>query len=65
MWCPHYGDTDCNSGTLSVWDRRSRKPIVATVIRQDGRWARLHNDAYFARTACANFAYDHGLDGPG
>lgn len=36
--------------------------IVATVIRQDGRWARLHNDAYFARSACADFAYDHGLD---
>ncbi|MDX3775989.1 hypothetical protein [Streptomyces europaeiscabiei] len=28
--------------------------IVATVIRQDGRWARLHNDAYFARSACAD-----------
>lgn len=38
--------------------------IVATVIRADGRWARLHNDAYFARSACWNFAYDHGLDGP-
>jgi hypothetical protein len=36
--------------------------IVATVIRQDGHWARLHNDAHFA---CANFAYDHGLDKPG
>ncbi|WP_405589858.1 hypothetical protein [Streptomyces sp. NBC_01190] len=35
--------------------------IVATVIRQDGRWARLHNDTYFARSACANFAHDHGL----
>jgi hypothetical protein len=39
--------------------------IVATVIRQDGRWAHLHNDAYFARSACANFTYDHGLDEPG
>ncbi|MET8634409.1 hypothetical protein [Streptomyces sp. NPDC004680] len=37
--------------------------IVATVIRQDGRWARLHNDAYFARSACADFAYYQGLDG--
>jgi hypothetical protein len=24
----------------------------------------LHNDAYFARAACANFTYDHGLDAP-
>ncbi|WP_371659512.1 hypothetical protein [Streptomyces sp. NBC_00280] len=32
--------------------------IVATVIRQDGRWARLHNDAYFARSACADSAYE-------
>ncbi|MBT2506962.1 hypothetical protein J7I98_13890 [Streptomyces sp. ISL-98] len=39
--------------------------IVATVIRQDGRWARLHNDAYFARSACADFAYNHRLDEPG
>ncbi|MGW2795982.1 hypothetical protein [Streptomyces sp. NPDC001269] len=38
--------------------------IVATVIRQDGRWARLHNDAYFARSACADFAYYQGLDEP-
>lgn len=38
--------------------------IVATVIRQDGRWARLYNDAYFARSACADFAYDHDLDKP-
>ncbi|KND38327.1 hypothetical protein [Streptomyces acidiscabies] len=36
--------------------------LVATVIREDGRWARLHNDGYFARSACAGFAYDHGLD---
>ncbi|MFI9588649.1 hypothetical protein ACIHCQ_44365 [Streptomyces sp. NPDC052236] len=35
--------------------------IVATVIRQDDRWARLHNDAYFARSICSNFAYDNGL----
>jgi hypothetical protein len=35
--------------------------IVATVIRQDGRWARLHNDTYDARAACMHFAYDHGL----
>ncbi|QIY53409.1 hypothetical protein HEP86_01380 [Streptomyces sp. RPA4-5] len=39
--------------------------IVATVIRQDGRWAQLHHDAHFARAACANFTYDHGLDAPG
>ncbi|WP_433888494.1 hypothetical protein [Streptomyces sp. CA-111067] len=32
--------------------------IVATVIRQDGRWAQLHGDADFAR---AIFAHDHGL----
>ncbi|MGW0823778.1 hypothetical protein [Streptomyces sp. NPDC002845] len=38
--------------------------IVATVIRQDGRWARLHNDADFARSACADFAHDRGLDEP-
>ncbi|MEW1865658.1 hypothetical protein AB0399_35680 [Streptomyces sp. NPDC088194] len=35
--------------------------IVATVIRQDGRWARLHGDTAFARSACAYFAHDHGL----
>jgi hypothetical protein len=35
--------------------------IVATVIRQDGRRARLHGDADFARSACASFAHDHGL----
>ncbi|MFD4786610.1 hypothetical protein ACFYRN_08355 [Streptomyces sp. NPDC005227] len=38
--------------------------IVATVIRQDGRSARLHNDAHFVRSACADSAYDHGLDEP-
>jgi hypothetical protein len=37
--------------------------IVATVIRQDGRWARLHNDGYAARAACADLAHGHGLDG--
>ena len=36
--------------------------IVATVIRQDGRWARLHNDGYSARAACADFAHHHGLN---
>lgn len=35
--------------------------IVATVIRQDGRWARLHGGTDFARSACAIFAHDHGL----
>ncbi|WP_329372939.1 hypothetical protein OG896_38480 [Streptomyces sp. NBC_00669] len=35
--------------------------IVATVTRQDGRWARLHGDTAFARSACAYFAHDHGL----
>lgn len=35
--------------------------IAATDIRQDGRWARLHDDTYFARSAGANFAHDHGL----
>jgi hypothetical protein len=38
--------------------------IVATLIRRDGRWTRLHNDACFVRAACANFAHDHGLDAP-
>jgi hypothetical protein len=37
--------------------------IVATVIHQDGRWARPHNDGYAARAACADFAHDQGLDG--
>ncbi|MFE4826765.1 hypothetical protein [Streptomyces sp. NPDC056672] len=37
--------------------------IVATVIRADGRWARLHNDALSARSACTRFAYDHRLNG--
>ncbi|MFE2596033.1 hypothetical protein ACFXCZ_05955 [Streptomyces sp. NPDC059396] len=37
--------------------------IVATVIREDGRWARLHNDAYCVCSACWGFAHDHGLDG--
>ncbi|MCZ7460651.1 hypothetical protein [Streptomyces sp. WMMC940] len=30
------------------------------VIRQDGCWAWLHNDAYLARSACADSAYDQG-----
>ncbi|MFJ8602228.1 hypothetical protein ACWEQC_34450 [Streptomyces shenzhenensis] len=34
------------------------------VIRQDGCWAWLHNDAYLARSACADSAYDQGLDEP-
>lgn len=38
--------------------------IVATVIRQDGCWPRLHNDAYFARSACADFTYYQDLDEP-
>ena len=37
--------------------------IVATVIRQDGRWAQLHNDGYAARAVCADFAHAHSLDG--
>ncbi|WP_441245288.1 hypothetical protein [Kitasatospora sp. McL0602] len=37
-----------------------RLDIVATVIRQDGRWARLHNDEHFARFACEKFSRDHG-----
>lgn len=32
--------------------------VVATVIRHDGCWARLHNNAHFARSVCANFAQD-------
>ncbi|MFF3069184.1 hypothetical protein [Kitasatospora sp. NPDC057936] len=35
--------------------------VVATVIRRDGRWARLHNDELFARFACETFARDHAL----
>ncbi|MFI0724629.1 hypothetical protein [Streptomyces sp. NPDC021224] len=35
--------------------------IVTTVIRQDGRSARLHGDADFARSACTSLADDHGL----
>ncbi|MCY0952762.1 hypothetical protein F0344_19915 [Streptomyces finlayi] len=50
---------------VAMRNQASGLDIVATVIRQDGRWARLHNDAYFARAACANFTYDHGLDVPG
>lgn len=50
---------------VAMRNQASGLDIVATVIRQDGRWARLHNDAYFARAACANFTYDHGLDTPG
>lgn len=38
--------------------------IVATVIRRDGRRARLHNDTRFARIAADGFAHDHGLDQP-
>lgn len=35
------------------------------VIRQDGRLARPHNDAHFARSVCAHFACAYGLDEPG
>ncbi|MER6105962.1 hypothetical protein ABT115_27615 [Streptomyces sp. NPDC001832] len=45
--------------------RRDADRLQASADRQDGRWARLHNDAYFARAACANFTYDHGPDAPG
>ncbi|MGW3182042.1 hypothetical protein ACWDD9_22470 [Kitasatospora sp. NPDC001119] len=38
-----------------------RLDLVATVIRQDGRWARLHNDQRWARFACEDFARDNGL----
>ncbi|MFE2498399.1 hypothetical protein [Streptomyces scopuliridis] len=50
---------------MAIRNQASGLDIVATVIRQDGRWARLHNDAYFARAACANFTHDHGLGAPG
>ncbi|MFF2819382.1 hypothetical protein ACFVT9_28145 [Kitasatospora cineracea] len=33
-----------------------RIDIVATVVRQDGRWARLHNDEVFARFACEKYS---------
>ncbi|MEV4864609.1 hypothetical protein [Streptomyces ossamyceticus] len=39
-------------------NRANGLDIVATVIHQDGCWAQLHNDAYFARSACVDFAYD-------
>ncbi|MFJ9447963.1 hypothetical protein ACIRRH_39975 [Kitasatospora sp. NPDC101235] len=38
-----------------------RLDLVATVIRKDGRWARLHNDQRLARWACEDFARDHRL----
>lgn len=50
---------------VGLRNRADGLDIVATVIRQDGSWARLHYDAFFARSACASFAYDHGLDEPG
>ncbi|WP_369392818.1 hypothetical protein AB5J72_38495 [Streptomyces sp. CG1] len=60
-------EPDCDPAAcrwVAMRNQASGLDIVATVIREDGRWARLHNDAYFARAACANFAYDHGLDAP-
>ncbi|WP_159395073.1 hypothetical protein [Streptomyces sp. 2323.1] len=30
--------------------------LVANVIRQDGRWARIHQDTWHARSACGHHA---------
>jgi len=30
--------------------------LVANVIRQDGRWARIHQDTFHARSACDHYA---------
>ncbi|MER7750910.1 hypothetical protein [Kitasatospora sp. NPDC097643] len=49
---------------LAVRSTADRLDIVATVIRQDGSWARLHNDHQFAQYACERFAADHELNSP-
>jgi hypothetical protein len=46
---------------VAMRNQDSGLDIVATVIRQDGRWARLHNDGHSARAVCADFADSHGL----
>ncbi|MFF4835239.1 hypothetical protein [Streptomyces sp. NPDC001315] len=56
---PHDDPAACRWAAL-----RNTTDGVDIVIRQDGRWARLHNDAYFARSACTDFAYHQGLDEP-
>jgi hypothetical protein len=37
------------------WIELTREVLLATVIRHDGRWARLHNGA---RSVCTAFAHD-------
>jgi hypothetical protein len=39
------------------WPELTREVLVATVIRHDGRWARLYNGA---RSICTAFAHDAG-----
>ncbi|MFF2078576.1 hypothetical protein ACFVXG_27950 [Kitasatospora sp. NPDC058162] len=46
---------------VALRNAEDRLDLVATVIRRDGRWARLHNDQRFARWACEDFAREHGL----
>ncbi|WP_316527500.1 hypothetical protein [Kitasatospora brasiliensis] len=46
---------------VALRNTADRLDLVATVIRQDGRWARLHNDQRWARFACEDFARDRGL----
>ena len=46
---------------VALRDQAGGLDIVATVIRQDGHWARLHDDTYGARSACENLAHDHDL----
>ena len=58
-------DDDPASGCwAALCNQANGVDIVATAIRQDGRWARLHNDSRVARIATGNFAHDHGLDTP-
>jgi hypothetical protein len=45
---------------MTLRDQASGLDLAATVIRQDGRWAGLHGDSDFARSACAKFAHDQG-----
>ncbi|GLW57994.1 hypothetical protein [Kitasatospora phosalacinea] len=51
---PAGDSTACRWAALQTAE--DRIDIVATVVRQDGRWARLHNDEVFARFACEKFS---------
>ncbi|MFI0155752.1 hypothetical protein [Streptomyces lydicus] len=44
----------CRWGAL----RRGHRSVdlVANVIRQSGRWARIHQDTFHARSACDHYA---------